>query len=245
MDAGPAVLGLSAFGHLPVILLRRSRVSAMVRMLPYVILHNAVSVDGRIDWVSIDIGLYYSLIPTWKEDATLCGSETMMQPDPCEWENDGATDPSLPLLVVVDGRGRFKTWEKIVPSMYWRAGVALCSASTPEEHLDYLRKAGVDIITAGEDKVDVRAALEELNERYGVKTVRVDSGGTLNGVLLREGLVDEVSVVVHPQLVGGTSPRSMFKAPDLGSEEGVIDLDLKSSRKLKGGAVWLRYAVRK
>lgn len=169
----------------------------------------------------------------------------MMQPGLCEWDNDGKTNPSLPLPVIVDGRGRFKMWDKVVPSMYWRSGVALCSTSTPEEHLDYLKKSGMDIITAGEDKVDLRAALEELGDRYGVKTVRVDSGGTLNGVLLREDLVDEVSVLVQPQLVGGTSPRSMFKAPDLGSQEGVVDLELKSSRKMKGGVLWLRYSVRK
>jgi 2,5-diamino-6-(ribosylamino)-4(3H)-pyrimidinone 5'-phosphate reductase len=32
--------------------------------------------------------------------------------------------------------------------------------------------------------------------------VRTDAGGTLNGVLVRAGLVDELSVVVAPQLAG-------------------------------------------
>jgi len=36
--------------------------------------------------------------------------------------------------------------------------------------------------------------------------------GRLNGVLFRAGLVDEVSVLVNPCLVGGTSPRSIFRA---------------------------------
>ncbi len=89
----------------------------------------------------------------------------------------------------------------------------------------------------------MRTALEELNERYGVLTVRVDSGGILNGVLLRAGLVTEVSILVHPALVGGTSQRSMFRAPDLASSRGVIPLALVSAETIGDGLVWLRYKV--
>ena len=39
------------------------------------------------------------------------------------------------------------------------------------------------------------------------RNVRVDSGGALNGALLRAGLVDEVSLLVHPRIVGGDGPR--------------------------------------
>ncbi len=55
-----------------------------------------------------------------------------------------------------------------------------------------------------------------------MKTVRVDSGGKLNGELLRLGLVDEISLLVHPYLVGGQSPASMFRAADLVHEVGVL-----------------------
>lgn len=214
-------------------------------MLPYVVIHNAVSVDGRMDRLDINMELYYSLVSTWKEDLTLCGSETMLKAGLDGWEHDGSTDPSCPLLAVVDSRGRFKNWGKVVPSMYWRAGVALCSSATPASHLKYLKKEGIETIVAGKEKVDLRAALERLAEEHAVKVVRVDAGGTLNGMLLRAGLVDEVSVVVQPQLIGGTSPSSMFIAPDLGAGETAISAELMSSRKLKGGVVWLRYRVPK
>ena len=73
--------------------------------------------------------------------------------------------------------------------------------------------------------------------------MHVDSGGILNGVLLRAGLVDEVSILVHPALVGGTSQRSMFRAPDLASPDGVIPLTLVSAEAIGDGLVWLRYKV--
>jgi len=214
-------------------------------MLPYVVIHSAVSVDGRMDRLAVDMGLYYSLLSTWNEDCTLSSAETMLSSGIGEWEHDGTTDDSKPLLAVVDSRGRFKHWKNAAPSPYWRQGVALASRATPATHLDDVRAAGAEVVVAGEERVDLRAALEELSSRFGVRTVRVDSGGTLNGALLRAGLVDEVSVVVMPQLIGGTSPSSLFRADDLASDEGVIAAELMSSRKLKGGAVWLRYRVPK
>ena len=56
----------------------------------------------------------------------------------------------------------------------------------------------------------MRAALESLNQQHGVKVLRVDSGGTLNSVLLAAGLVDEVSVLIHPFLAGGEPGPTMF-----------------------------------
>jgi 2,5-diamino-6-(ribosylamino)-4(3H)-pyrimidinone 5'-phosphate reductase len=212
-------------------------------MLPYVVIHNAVSVDGRMDRLDVDLGLYYSLISTWKEDLTLCGSGTMLQPGWEEWEHDGTGDPSRPLLAVADSRGRFRNWRKAAPSPYWREGIALCCRSTPKEHLEYLDQDGIKTIVTGHDRVDLREALELLANEHGVKVIRVDSGGTLNGALLRDGLVDEVSVVVSPQLIGGTSLSSMFRAPDLGVEEVPINAMLMSSRKVKGH-IWLRYRIR-
>jgi 2,5-diamino-6-(ribosylamino)-4(3H)-pyrimidinone 5'-phosphate reductase len=219
-------------------------------MLPRVIIHNAVSVDGRIDWFEVDPGVFYDLAGRWHEECALVGSGTVLaahesaKADRQPWELH-VVDPSdtRPLLAIVDSRGRVRCWKTWLDMPYWRGGVAICSDTTPDEYLQYLAEAGVDFIVAGPRKVDMRAALEELNARYGVQTVRVDSGGILNGVLLRAGLVDEVSILVHPALVGGTSQRSMFRASDLASSVGVIPLTLIGAETVGEGLVWLRYKV--
>jgi 2,5-diamino-6-(ribosylamino)-4(3H)-pyrimidinone 5'-phosphate reductase len=69
----------------------------------------------------------------------------------------------------------------------------------------------------------------------------VDSGGTLNGALLRAGLVDEISVLLNPCLVGSKGSNSLFKALDLTESEGTIQLVLTHMEKLKDEVVWLRY----
>ena len=220
-------------------------------MLPRVILHNEVSLDGRIDWFAVDVGQYYTLASRWKVDAILAGSNTVFDPEEEVPEEDEEAlkpperhpDDPRPLLVVPDSRGRLRNWHLLRKEPHWRDTIALCALSTPKSYLDYLQERHIDFLIAGDDHVDLRTALEALNARYGVKSVRVDSGGTLNGVLLRAGLVDEVSVLINPSLVGGTTPRSMFRAPDLTSSEGVIRLRLTHVEQVKGDIIWLRYEV--
>lgn len=198
-----------------------------------------------MDRLDVDLELYYSLISTWKEDLTLTGSETMLQPGWDTWEHDGTSDPSKPLLSVVDGRGRFRKWGKAVPSPYWRAGVALCCEATPQDHIEYLERTGIDTIVTPGERVDLREALVRLAGEHGVRIVRVDSGGTLNGALLRAGLIDEVSILMQPQLIGGRTPSSLALTDDLPPDVRPAELELMSSREMTGGVVWLRYRVRK
>jgi 2,5-diamino-6-(ribosylamino)-4(3H)-pyrimidinone 5'-phosphate reductase len=220
-------------------------------MLPRVILHNSVSVDGRVDGFVPDIGLHYEMASLWKADIHLAGSNTILsQGGEISTEDEetfqpGERDPDDPrsLLVIPDSRGRVRIWHTLRRSGYWRDVMALCSRATPKTYLDYLKERHIDHIIAGDDHVDMRSALEELSARYGAKTVLLDSGGTLNGILLRAGLVDEVSLLIHPCLVGGTTPGSFFRAPGMTVPEGEVKLKLARVEKVKEDIVWLRYEV--
>lgn len=218
--------------------------------MPKVVVHSEVSADGRVDWFKAHEDLYYGLLPTWNEDAALTGIETLFDPRTGVTREERpakphkvAPDDRRPLLVVTDSKGRGYNWQFFRDWPFIRDVVVLVSSRTPESYLRYLEERYVDYIVKGEERVDLSEALMELNRRYGVRTVRTDSGGSLNGALLRAGLVDEISLLVAPSLVGGLSPRSFFRAPDLGSPEGVIGLELFHMEKLKHDVVWLRYKV--
>jgi 2,5-diamino-6-(ribosylamino)-4(3H)-pyrimidinone 5'-phosphate reductase len=222
-------------------------------MLPRVVMHNEFSVDGRMDWITPDLGQYYELASRWEANAILTSSNTVLAgyaQEEVPEEDETAFEPPQkdpddprPILVMVDSQGRIRFWHQLRKEPYWRDPVALCSRATPTRYLDYLEKRHIDYMVVGPDRVDMRAALEELNASYGVELVRVDAGGTLNGVLLRAGLVDEVSVLINPSLVGGWTPGSIFTAADLTSSEGVIKLKLTHVEQVKGDVVWLSYEV--
>ena len=220
-------------------------------MLPRVVIHNAVSADGRLDFLQPDPGLYREIAGRFRHDAILTTANTLLaEPRDIPAEDRSAFRPravdpndSRPLLVVADGRGRLRDWHYWCNQPQWRDAVALVSGATPARHLRYLELRHVEYIRAGAGPIDLWAALSELSARFGVKQVRVDAGGTLNGALLRAGLVHEVSLLVQPCLVGGTSPQTLFRAADLDSAEGVVKLRPAHVEELKGGVVWLRYRV--
>ncbi len=222
-------------------------------MLPYVILHMGISLDGRIDWGGGSDNPYYELVQQFEVDTDISGSNTILTAqfpeDPQkafgQMYDDWMQKRSRPRHAIVDSKGRIKNWELIKKQPFWRGYISLCSETTPRSHLDYLNESGIDYIIAGEQNVNLRVALEELNTHFDTQKVRVDCGGILNGILLRDGLVDEVSVIISPSLVGGTSPKTMFVAPDLESEAGVIPMTLTHMEKIQDCYVWLRYRVQK
>ena len=216
-------------------------------MLPYVILHNAVSLDGKVTGFDADLGAYYELVSTWKEDATLVGADTMLSaPDEIPAEDDSAFQPwpceaadTRPLLVIPDSHGRIRSWHYLKTLPYWRGGIALCSKSTPSDYLAYLEARRIAYITVGDTHVDLMAALAVLYQDYGVKTLRMDSGGTLNGIMFSAGLVSEISLLIHPQLAGSADVKSFL----ITLQPCTVRLELMGIEKRGDGLVWLRYKV--
>ena len=222
-------------------------------MLPKIILHNAVSLDGKVEGFMPDIELFYQLAGTFDFDVHLVGSTTILkQEDELPEDDEDAfkqpekkEDDTRPLLVVPDSKGRIKRWQGLRKAGFWRDVLALCSEFTTGSYRDFLKERHVDHIVTGEEKVDMKEALKELASKYGVKTVLLDSGGTLNGVLLREGLVSELSLLVHPCVVGkGTSLRSFFRDPTPDAETEPLQLDLIDMERLKDDFIWLRYLIK-
>ena len=76
-------------------------------------------------------------------------------------------------------------------------------------------------------------------EAYRVNTIRADCGGTLNTALLSNGLVDEISYLVHPVIVGNGSTVKAVN-DSLGRP---VNLELLSAEKMEPNLVWLRYKV--
>jgi 2,5-diamino-6-(ribosylamino)-4(3H)-pyrimidinone 5'-phosphate reductase len=241
-------------------------------MKPKVIVYAATSLDGCTTGFPVDLGLFYSLVQQWGEDATLVGSSTIVEalkdvplepnvacePEPSaigEPEPTAIGSPETPpvggadqraLLVVPDSRGRIRNWEYLRHQPYWRGCLALTTKSTPREYMALLNAQGVEWMMSGVDRVDFKQALEQLNERFGITVVRVDSGGTLNGVLLRGGLVDELHLLVHPVLVGAGDHRRFFDDPGADvtrAYNGPIGLRLTEHRVLEQDVVMLSYAV--
>jgi len=85
--------------------------------------------------------------------------------------------------------------------------------------------------------VDLKRMLETLASRYGVKKVLTDTGRILSTLLLAQGLVSEVSLLVHPVIVGEKS-YPMFRGL-----RGGFPMKLINEEKRPHGLAWLVYRV--
>jgi riboflavin-specific deaminase-like protein len=86
-----------------------------------------------------------------------------------------------------------------------RTIVITCGSADPGRRASL---AGVaDVIVAGEDVVDLQAALRELAAR-GAGVITCEGGPSLNGQLVAADLIDEWALTVSPLLVSGEAARS-------------------------------------
>lgn len=217
-------------------------------MKPFVVVYNAITVDGGITGFEADLATYYGIASDWPIDAILVGADTFLLSgegfDRADRIPAKKPEPKGGhLMVIPDSKGRIKNIKMLRNSEYWGDILILCSHATPRSHLEYLKKRRVEYFVAGDEHVDLAAALDYLNDKHGVKYVRVDSGGRLNGALLQAGLVDEVVTLIHPQVVGNARKGTMFVLPQAAEGESAIPLELISVKRMGRGLVLIRYSV--
>ena len=97
-----------------------------------------------------------------------------------------------------------------------------------------------------QDKLDLHDMLRKLKENYGCNRITIQTGGTLNGMFLREKLFDYVDIVVAPLLAGGKDTTTLIDGesiltPVQLSELGVLELE--SVQPLHNSYIRLRYKV--
>lgn len=89
-------------------------------------------------------------------------------------------------------------------------------------------------------------ALAKLRSEYGCQRLTIQSGGTLNGLFLRENLLDYVDIVIAPILIGGKDTSTLIDGRSLLSESELSQLGvlkLQECTVLEDSYLRLRYQV--
>jgi riboflavin biosynthesis pyrimidine reductase len=122
--------------------------------------------------------------------------------------------------------------------------VILCiCADASDAYRDHLQKAGVSYLVCGRDDVDLPTALDKLYQFFGIRKLMLQGGGTFNGAMLAQGLVDEISQVIVPVVDGGVGVTGVFDIPGEAPKKSAATLKLISHKTLPGGNVWVRYRI--
>ena len=97
-----------------------------------------------------------------------------------------------------------------------------------------------------QDSLSLEDALIELKEKYGCERITIQSGGTVNGMFLRQKLFDYVDIVVAPVLIGGKETSTLIDGSSIAKEDELDKLGVLSfigCDVLKNSYIRLRYKV--
>jgi 2,5-diamino-6-(ribosylamino)-4(3H)-pyrimidinone 5'-phosphate reductase len=211
-----------------------------------VVVNAAVSADGKLssrrrEQIAISGTADFARVDRLRAeaDAVAVGIGTLLADDPSLMRFDEAHRATVhgdganpPARVVVDSRCRTPADAAILegdPATY-----VLTSKAAPDAARDALSAAGATLVTAGRERVDLRAAFEH-PAADGLDHVMVEGGGELVFSLFEAGLVDELSVFVGNVVIGGR------EAPTLADGTGFVDefpaLSLESVERVDDGVV--------
>lgn len=95
-------------------------------------------------------------------------------------------------------------------------------------------------------KIDFFDLFKKLKKDFGANRVTIQSGGEMNAELIRDGLIDNISVVITPAIVGGRNTSTLVDGESIHKKAElklIKSLELKSISKLKNSYLYLKYKV--
>jgi len=116
--------------------------------------------------------------------------------------------------------------------------------TNPNHPAFFINESNLHIILQKERSL--KTALASLKSDFGCERLTIQSGGSLNGVFLREKLFDYVDIVVAPVLIGGKDTSTLIDGQSLMSESELQHLGVLKLQEcvvLKNSYLRLRYRV--
>ena len=195
---------------------------------PFVHLKLAMSLDGRIS-LNRSVSTALSSEGAIKRvhefrhehDAILVGGNTAFVDDPSLTDRSGL-DRRRPLVrVILDNRLRLPVGSKLVGTAR-EVPTLVVSNSGDIEKINALGNRGVEVIDR--DARDLAAVLAALRDRE-IQSVLVEGGTEVAGAFRDAGLIDKLSLMIAPMIIGGADAPLAFGGKGAG--------DIARSTRLK------------
>jgi diaminohydroxyphosphoribosylaminopyrimidine deaminase/5-amino-6-(5-phosphoribosylamino)uracil reductase len=173
---------------------------------PFVHLKLAVSLDGRIALknsasTKLSSSETAQRVQSFRHehDAILVGGNTVLVDDPSLTDRSGSKRRRKLVRVILDNRLRIPEVSKLVRTAKENP-VLIFSNSVDEFKINRLTENGVEIVRT--DARDLKAVLEELR-KHNLQSVLVEGGTEIAGAFVEAKLIDKVSLMVAPLIIGG------------------------------------------
>jgi 2,5-diamino-6-(ribosylamino)-4(3H)-pyrimidinone 5'-phosphate reductase len=213
---------------------------------PFVILNAAISLDGKIATFTgdsrmsspADMRRVHRLRAS--VDAIMVGLRTLLRDDPKLTVR--FLKSRTPYRIIVDSRALSPLSSYVVRTAREIPTIIAVTSKAPPKRIEALKKKGVKVITCGSGPlVSLRVLLRRLR-KLGIRRLLLEGGGTLNWSMLRNRLVDEISVAVTPRILGGSEATSLVEGTGNALVRDGVQLKLLSYGRY-GPDLVVRYKV--
>lgn len=204
---------------------------------------NSDELDADKDWCHIDgvkegLQQYYDIEQT-TDLFSLNTGRTMAKTGINERKNNPDKSPCS--FIIIDNKPHLNE-NGIDYLCKWAKTLYL--VTTNKNHIVYkLVNKYQNLIILEYDKLDLNILLEDLSEKYNVDYLTIQSGGNLNGLFLRENLIDYVHIVIAPLLVGGKETSTLIDGEAVTRAEELNKLKALECNKLDNSYIQLKYKV--
>ena len=126
---------------------------------------------------------------------------------------------------------------------------SLILVTTNKKHIAYSlteKYDNLDILYY--EELDLTRLLEDLYSKYNAEKLTIQSGGNLNGLFLRNNLIDYVNIVIAPLLVGGKDVPTLIDGEAISHSKELNKLkplELIECNKLDNSYVQLKYKAKR
>ncbi|CAD2222692.1 hypothetical protein AGDE_15271 [Angomonas deanei] len=152
---------------------------------------------------------------------------------------------------IVDPRGVFAPKDRILKmdSFPYYDGDRIVSVVTQKQPSDvflyYLQQKKIPYIFAGDEKLDCAVAVEKLSRYLNEKIIMLHGGPTLNGSFLKDGVIDELSLLQVPIQSNNPADLPLFTSMKEDEILPPLQLNLLACESLQHSGLWLHYEVKK
>ena len=212
----------------------------MGQFRPHVIFSAAITLDGKLATRTgesklsskADKDRVHKLRS--KVDAILIGKNTAKLDDPLLSVHN--SKKKNPIRIILDSHATIRTNSRIFKTCSKIPTIIAVSKKAQKKNLDKLEKFPVQIITCGNNTVNIKKLLTTL-KKNGIKNILVEGGGITNWAFVKENLVDEAIITVTPYLIGGMTSTTLVDGDGFSTIAKSIKLKLKNVTKIKNEVV--------
>lgn len=202
---------------------------------PFVHLKLAMSIDGRISLnrsvstaLSGEAARNYVQTLRHQYDAILVGANTVAVDDPLLTDRSGKSRRRPLVRIILDNQLRISQSTSLVRTARETPTIVF-TRSRDEDLISRLRQSGVEVIVSSDGGRNLSKVLAELKVRE-IQSILVEGGSEIAGSFFDARLVDKVSFLIAPIVIGGREAPSAISGSGVDTilgATGVNDLTVR------------------